>query len=312
MRKQRQSRRRSRFGKSVLPQRKNRSLTSASRRRRLAKRGLQMESLEPRQLLAIGPQLIAILPNQGELLHPGNEPVKLDVAPQQLTFVFDDGQVIDEATVQNGNGIEIIRAGRDGAFGDANDRPVSPGWVGIGENPNEVIFRFKETLPDDLFQIRVIGMGAQALRNDTGNALNDPADNGIDEGVDEFHSFNLDLGAQIIAVVPEPITRNSFTGALSQARNQIVVYFNDDDLLDTAASAENPAFYQLIFTNDTATNTDDEVFLPDGFGVPNTPGYIKPVDYNPDTDMAVLTFQNDLHTLPSGTLAPLTAGSTRP
>ena len=40
--------------------------------------------------------------------------------------------------------------------------------------------------------------------------------------------------------------------SLVQSRNQIVVYFNNDDLRDDAASAENVNFYTLIFTNGTA------------------------------------------------------------
>ena len=71
--------------------------------------------------------------------------------------------------------------------------------------------------------------------------------------------FRLDLGAQVVAVVPQPITANP-NGTLSQQRNQIVVYFNNDDLY--RPDAENPALYQLIFTADTVRNTDDVTFLP--------------------------------------------------
>lgn len=87
--------------------------------------------------------------------------------------------------------------------------------------------------------------------------------------------------AQVISVVPQPITRAA-NGRLTQATNQIVVHFNDVDLLDGPSSAENPALYQLIFTNDTITNTDDVIHNPIA------------VSYNATTDRAVLSFDTDL------------------
>ncbi|MFV2068448.1 MAG: DVUA0089 family protein, partial [Pirellulales bacterium] len=75
---------------------------------------------------------------------------------------------------------------------------------------------------------------------------------------------------------------------MQQRRDQIVVYFNDDDLLDDASSAENPEFYQLIFTNETVSNTDDVVHHP------------VAIDYNATTDTAVLTFAAPLDELSTG------------
>ncbi len=90
-----------------------------------------------------------------------------------------------------------------------------------------------------------------------------------------------DTLAQVVAVVPQPITRGA-NGQLSQARNQIVVHFNENDLLDGPTSAENPALYQLIFTQDTITNTDDRRFNP------------TLVQYDPAANQATLTFAGDL------------------
>ena len=39
----------------------------------------------------------------------------------------------------------------------ANDVPVIPGFVGLGESRREVIVRFKENLPDDLYHIEILG-----------------------------------------------------------------------------------------------------------------------------------------------------------
>ena len=89
--------------------------------------------------------------------------------------------------------------------------------------------------------------------------------------------------AQIVSVVPQPIIRSGST--LTQARNQVDVYFNDVDLIDSSASAENTALYQLIYTNDTITNTDDTIINP------------VAVNYNPSLNKAVLTFSNNLSAL---------------
>ncbi len=215
------------------------------------RRGLQLESLEPRQLLA---QLIGIQPNDGDLLEDGQV---LDRAPTQLTFRFDETPPgLDPATLAAN--IQITRSGFDGQFGNASDVIIRPGFIGLGDNPNEAIVRFAETLPDDVYRIDAYGEALQ---------------------------FELDLGAQVISVVPQPITR--VNGQLTQARNQIVVYFNNDDL--NVAAAQDPRFYQLIFTGDTATNTDD--------GPVHRP---IAVQYDAGSDRAVLTFSAPLDQLATG------------
>ena len=163
---------------------------------------------------------------------------------------------------------------------------ISPGYVGVNPDAqNEVIVRFAEALPDDTYRIEIVGSGSTPLTNSLGEAFND--------GVDLLRDFELDLGAQVIAVVPQPVDRDSSSGALLSRRDQIDVYFNNDDLFDTddagdpdyARRAENPSFYQLILTNDTVTNTDDTVFLP------------VSVDYDAARDMATLTFASDIEQL---------------
>jgi hypothetical protein len=210
-----------------------------------------LEALEPRQLMA---QLMAILPNDGQLLEEGQV---LRVAPTQLTFRFDETPPALDPTTIAAN-ITITRSGLDGIFGNGNDVVLQPGFVGAGELPNEAIVRFAATLPDDIYRIEAYG---------------------------EQLNFELDLGAQVVAVVPQPIQRVG--GALTQARDQIVVYFNNDDLDPT--SAQDPRFYQLIFTNDTATNTDD--------GAVHRP---VSVQYDAAADRAVLTFAAPLDELSTG------------
>ena len=54
------------------------------------------------------------------------------------------------------------------------------------------------------------------------------------------------------------------------------------------SSAQDPAFYHLIFTGDTATNTNDRIFHPTS------------IIYNAGQDKATLTFASDLDQLGSG------------
>src|SRR5688572_21984923 len=81
-------------------------------------RALRIEAFEDRKMFdigAAGPDLIAIIPNEGEVIQ--NSQV-LHVAPRELLFRFEDGSVINPATL---GGIEIVRSGGDGVFdnGDA-------------------------------------------------------------------------------------------------------------------------------------------------------------------------------------------------
>ena len=92
---------------------------------------------------------------------------------------------------------------------------------------------------------------------------------------------------------------------LSQAEDQILVYFNDDNLygqpvttgeLPVNPTAVDPSFYQLILTQDTVRNTDDFVYRPNS------------ITYDPVTDMAVLTFSGSL----TGLLNPNTGAPVGP
>lgn len=96
----------------------------------------------------------------------------------------------------------------------------------------------------DLYRIEVMGEavpseGLVAIRNTNGDKLT-PRLAGTDRDV---YNFRLSLGAQVIAVVPQPVERLA-NGTLAPKLDTIRVYFNNDDL--NAASATNPNFYQLI------------------------------------------------------------------
>ncbi|MFO0904160.1 MAG: dockerin type I domain-containing protein [Pirellulales bacterium] len=173
-------------------------------------------------------------------------------------------------------------------LGGANDVLLNPGFIGRGESDREIIARFKDRLVDDRYHIDIFGSTSFALKNDQGEVFNG--------GRDVQREFELDLGALVLAVVPQPIDRLA-NGTLNQRRNQVDVYFNEDDLYPTAVttgqiapnpSVVNPAFYRLIYTRDTVENTDDTTYLPTS------------VSYDPTLNKATLTFSSNLDSLPTG------------
>ncbi len=245
-----------------------------------------IQQLESRQLLA-GPQLIGVQPNEGEIIIEGDV---RNLAPQVLTFRFDENQVIDPATL---SGIQIVRSGIDDVFGTADDVRVVPGSVVVGDpDTNQVDVRFAGNLPDDNYRVTLFGFddpaaGITAVRNADGEVLQ--TDNVSRTRV---LNFELNLGALVQAVVPQPVVRQP-DGTLRQNRDEIVVYFNEDPLFvendaagnPTARSAENPRFYQLFLTQETVSPNDDAFFNP------------TRVVYDPATFTARLFFGQDINTL---------------
>jgi hypothetical protein len=217
-------------------------------------RRLHLEQLEDRRVMAV-----FVLPNNGELLNNGDTRT---IAPQDLTFRFTDIPGLDSTTIANG--IQLRRAGGDGQFGQANDVVVTPGFIGLGDNSREVVMRFAETLPDDTYQITIFGAGATPLRDTAGNPINSGANQTLD--------FRLDLGAQVIAIVPQPVRRlangtlamnevNPANPATTRStQNMVYVYFNDDKL--DPASATNREFYRLYVTKNTLDPSDDTEVTP--------------------------------------------------
>ena len=244
----------------------NKTLASIKKSRRYRNlvrhkaRKLHLESLEDRRVMAIGPTLSAVFAD-GSVV-PINS--VLNEAPRELRLRFMDDEALDASTLAGGIG--IVRSGFDNLFGQANDVVIQPGAMLLADNPREVIIRFQQNLPDDLYRIQLIGSGLTPLRNENGDPFND--------GVNVTFGFELDLGPQAISVVPQPITRNPVTGALTQAKNQVHVYFNNDKL--DFAAATNPAFYRL-------TNTATGQLI-----LPQTALYV------PAENRVVLTFASDL------------------
>ena len=198
-------------------------------------------------------------------------------------------------------------------FSGVSDIEIVPAYVGLGDTDREVVLRFGEALPDDRYRIEILGQGVRTLRNVDGDAFN----NGVSKSV----LFELDLGALVESIVPQPVSRSA-SGALVQRANEIDVYFNDDDLIDVSSivsvngipindfrslrnplyfqstdtivfaagatgsrSVLDPAFYQLFHTAGTLNSNDDNRFVPDS------------VRYYPDADRVSLIYRNNLDAL---------------
>jgi hypothetical protein len=189
-----------------------------------------------------------------------------------------------------------------------NDVIIQPGSTLVGSTPNEneVTVRFAEVLPDDFYRIEVFGFddvagGIVGIKNVA--TVNSPAEflqPRVAGTRQDTINFRLDLGSKIVGVVPQPVVRNT-SGALTQQRDTIVVYFDSDKILvendssgnPTSRSAENPDFYQLIYTAGTIRNTDL-----DGDDVVYRPTSVR---YNASNNTATLTFASDIDNLrPSG------------
>ncbi|QDU75012.1 hypothetical protein Pan97_20320 [Bremerella volcania] len=261
---------------SKLTRAQRRDLNKKNRLLRQTKqRSMKHEPLEKRELLDanVVPQLVGIQPNSGELLQENDV---RGISPRSLTFNFAEvTDVMDELKASTlADGIVITRAGLDGVLGNADDVKITgpgsnfEGFIGIGDQPNQVVVRFGEALPDDLYRIEI----TSALQDMEGQSAQSFVRN-----------FELNLAPQVMSVVPQPVTRNQTTGALEIASNQIHVYFNDDDLDPTLAN--NPDYYQLTFLNGLGLEANSQAFYP------------QTVEYSAADDMAILTFADDLENL---------------
>ncbi|MFG0290518.1 MAG: GEVED domain-containing protein [Rhodopirellula sp. JB044] len=135
------------------------------------------------------------------------------------------------------------------ALAGASDTVVPAGYVGIGDTANEVVFRFAEPLPDDAYQIEIYGEGERALLNTDGEAFND--------GVDFAVQFEINSPPQVLAVVPEPVSKLD-DGRLISEPNVIEVYFTGD--VNDSVLIED--YYTAVFTRDSVTGGDDVEIKP--------------------------------------------------
>lgn len=235
-------------------------------KRRLPKRVKQQvvqartESLEERIVLTPF-DLVTVIPNQGVFLSNG---AKMYEAPQELTLRFTPGQSIDVTSL---SAITVTRAGLDGIFDDpatpalesTDDVSITPGYIGTGDSANEVVVRFASTLADDKYQIRIQATGAGSLVGNAGDSL-------IPDANKTYRSFNfeLDLGALVESVVPQPVIR-SLPFAVTNTSS-----ISDGDLITINAGP-----YSYVFEMDLATNPGvSGTHLPITYSAADTPAQV--------------------------------------
>ncbi|GAB6185874.1 GEVED domain-containing protein [Thermopirellula anaerolimosa] len=154
------------------------------------------------QIPSVPPDLVAVIPNEGSLIEEGTE---LNVAPRELILRFNEGQQLDPNTL---GAIQFVRAGGDDSFAEGNEVVVPIGYIGIGDKPNEVIVRFAENLPDDKYHLVIRGTGANPLTNLDSPPVPFRFDPDLGVGQDLTLEFDVNLGPQILAVVPQPVYRS--------------------------------------------------------------------------------------------------------
>ncbi len=161
-----------------------------------------------------GPRLLSVAPNSGDIFS-FNTLNTLPESPTELVFRFDGSDGIRTSSIANG--IRVTRSGRDGVFGNGNDQVILPGFLGLGDNDRIVVMRFASTLPDDTYRVEVMGedvpaQGLNAIQNLAGRKLT------ARSGDRDVVNFKLELGAQVVAVVPQPVDRSA-TNTISMTGN---------------------------------------------------------------------------------------------
>jgi hypothetical protein len=187
------------------------------------------EVCEARTMLS-GPQLVQVQPNVGSVINvaPLANTVE-NQAPTQLTFTFSPGASINPATF-NATSVTVTRAGVDGKLNTADDVSVPVGNYSVDpNNGNLATIRFQDTLPDDLYQIKITG------------ALKDSANAAFNGGVTQLVDFQVDFGAQVVSVVPQPVLR---TELINVSPTQI---FDGDTFTVTSSGA--PVTFQFRNTS---------------------------------------------------------------
>ena len=229
-------------------------------------------------------ELIQVLTNFGENINEG-QTNQFDTSPTELLFQFSAGSEIDANTL---SAIQIVASGGDGTFDDGNETIITPGFIDIGDVPNEVIFRFAEALPQDQFQITVSGKGGPLLNFDGQDFTNvNPPDTVGDAGLHYYvQAVNHPEGSQVTiynkgdgSVALGPFTMRSLAPAGSLgaqgAGDPMVLY---DHLANRWVLAEFTDRFVGNSLNVYVSRTDDptdNLWHYYEFATPEFPDYLK-------------------------------------
>ncbi len=220
----------------------------------------------------VGPDIVSVFPDTGDSLL--NSP-NLNYAPNQLTLRFTEGQTIDPKSL---DAIKLMYRQNEGSEWEE----VSMGWVGIGEQPNEVIVRPASTFLDGMYELVIKGTGDVQLMNSKGFEFRYDPEKGV--GDDYTLDFVMTLPLQVTAVVPMPVAN----GAVQ--KDKVEVYFSADKTDN--ANYSNTQYYTLFATGDSVTSNDDYYVNPDSVALDTV------IDAAGHTVMrATLTFSDDINKL---------------
>ncbi len=92
-------------------------------RKQESRRSLQLERLEQRMLLALGPSLVAVRPNTGGFLDQHDV---LNESPREFVLQFSPGQVLDQTTLSSA--FQLTRSGSDTVFSAATIAVFGARW----------------------------------------------------------------------------------------------------------------------------------------------------------------------------------------
>ena len=199
------------------------------------------------------PKLIAVAPNRGDLfdLDPSDqfENVRFQ-SLTELVLTFGGPNSIDPTTL----GAITVEYSESGNF-SVDARPVTIGHRGLDDSGRNVTVRFAENLEDGFYQVSV----SSALTSELGIpfAPNFPEPvPGDPDLVREVISYEIELGAKVVAVVPQPVV-----GGAPQTK-LIEVYYDDIDLFRPGSTVTTRSFYQLVSTRNSVTTEDDFAAIP--------------------------------------------------
>ena len=102
----------------------------------------------------------------------------IDMAPNQVVVGFT--REVDQSTV-DANTFEVIGAGGDGVFGNANDNPLTANAINV--NATSATFDLTNVvMNDDVYRVYLRGAGASVILDLDANALDGEFDGGFPSG----------------------------------------------------------------------------------------------------------------------------------
>ncbi len=164
------------------------------------------------------------------------------------TLILSFSEPLDPVSAQSVPLYQIKEAGPDGMLGTLDDIPVAISSASYTFGGMTVRLNLGQTLPQGLYELRVLGESGNAVVDLAGNHLDGDADDVA--GGDFVRSFRLDL-------TPPTVEATSPTGNLGTGPSQLTVQFNDDLGLNVG-SITDPSHYSLIGSIDGIFDNADD------------------------------------------------------